>query len=125
MSASTDYDVAIIGAGIAGSSLALILAKQGLRVIVVEKGKHPRFVIGESMVPSTSYGFEYLATKYGVPEFAAIYHYANLKEAGLTGWPKQHFWFGYNEPGKPVTQDQETSLFTFFPPRGPDIHALR
>ncbi|MEJ7602123.1 MAG: NAD(P)/FAD-dependent oxidoreductase [Kofleriaceae bacterium] len=125
MPVRSQYDVAIIGAGVAGSSLALILANMGLEVLVVEKGKHPRFVIGESTVPSTSYGFEYLGTKYGIPEFQAIYHYTGLKTAGLRGWPKQHFWFGYNEPGKPVRQDQECALFTFFPPRGPDVHTLR
>ena len=124
-SVRSGYDVAIIGSGIAGSSLALVLARQGMRVLVVEKGKHPRFVIGESTVPSTSYGYEYLSEKYGVPEFQALYHYTGLKEAGLCGWPKQHFWFGFNEPGKPLTQDNEVSLFTFFPPRGPDVHAVR
>lgn len=121
----SEYDVAIIGAGIAGSSLALILAKQGLSVCVVEKGKHPRFVIGESTVPSTSYGFEYLGTKYDIPEFSAIYHYTGLKKANVTGWPKQHFWFGYNELGKPLAPQNEASLFTFLPPRGPDVHTLR
>jgi tetracycline 7-halogenase / FADH2 O2-dependent halogenase len=125
MSARNEYDIAIIGAGVAGSSLALILAKMGLRCIVVEKGKHPRFVIGESTVPSTSYSFEYLGTKYGIPEFSSMYHYTGLKGAELTGWPKQHFWFGFNEPGKPVRQDQELTLFTLMPPRGPDVHALR
>ena len=125
MSVRTDYDIVIIGAGIAGSALALILAKQGLKILVVEKGKHPRFVIGESTVPSTSYGFEYLGTKYGIPEFEAIYHYTGLKGAGVTGWPKQHFWFGFNDPGQTVRPQQEVSLFTFFPPRGPDVHALR
>ena len=125
MAARNDYDIAIIGSGIAGSALALILAKQGLRCIVIEKGRHPRFVIGESTVPSTSYSFEYLGTKYDIPEFKALYHYTGLKGAGLTGWPKQHFWFGFNEPDKPVTQDRELSLFTLMPPRGPDIHTLR
>ncbi|MDO8360028.1 MAG: NAD(P)-binding protein [Devosia sp.] len=35
------YDVAIIGTGIGGSTLALVLARQGLRVIVFEGGVHP------------------------------------------------------------------------------------
>ena len=125
MPVRSQYDIAIIGSGIAGSALALVLGKLGLDVIVVEKGKHPRFVIGESTVPSTSYGFEYIGQKYNVPEYEAIYHYTGLKMAGLRGWPKQHFWFGFNRPGEPVPQHQETALFTFFPPRGPDVHALR
>ncbi|HVK85302.1 MAG TPA: NAD(P)/FAD-dependent oxidoreductase [Kofleriaceae bacterium] len=120
-----DYDIAIIGSGIAGSTIGLVLAKQGLRVLVVEKGKHPRFVIGESTVPSTSYTFEYIGAKYDIPEFRAFTHFTGLKTAGLTGWPKQHFWFGFHEPGKAVTQDRELTLFTLMPPRGPDVHTLR
>ena len=40
------YDVAIIGSGIGGSTLAAVLARQGLSVIVFEGGQHPRFTIG-------------------------------------------------------------------------------
>ena len=40
------YDVAIIGSGIGGSTLASVLARQGLKVIVFEGVTHPRFTIG-------------------------------------------------------------------------------
>lgn len=50
----TQYDVAIIGSGIGGSTLAVVLARQGLRVIVFEAGAHPCFTIGESMILETS-----------------------------------------------------------------------
>src|SRR3954465_14962333 len=46
-----DCDIIIIGAGPAGSTSALLLARQGLRVIVLEKAKFPRFHIGESILP--------------------------------------------------------------------------
>src|SRR5215213_1679402 len=45
------YDVIIIGAGPAGSTSALLLARAGFRVIVLEKAKFPRFHIGESILP--------------------------------------------------------------------------
>ena len=50
---ATDYDVLIIGAGPAGSLAAAQLEREGFRLLVVEKQIFPRFVIGESMLPSS------------------------------------------------------------------------
>jgi len=46
-----EYDVAIVGAGPAGTTTAGLLAKQGYRVLVIEREKFPRYHIGESLVP--------------------------------------------------------------------------
>ena len=47
-------DVAIIGAGPAGAIAAGCLAKKGKKVVVLEKERFPRFVIGESLLPRTN-----------------------------------------------------------------------
>ena len=44
-------DLAIIGAGPAGSVVAANLARRGHHVIVLERQKFPRFSIGESLLP--------------------------------------------------------------------------
>ncbi len=46
-----EADVAIIGAGPAGSALATYLAREGKRVVIFEREKFPRFRIGESLLP--------------------------------------------------------------------------
>ena len=48
---SDPYDVAVIGGGPAGSTVATLLARQGRRVALIEKARHPRFHIGESLLP--------------------------------------------------------------------------
>lgn len=48
---SGQYDVAIIGGGPAGATAAAFLALRGRRVLVLEKSAHPRFHIGESLLP--------------------------------------------------------------------------
>ena len=51
MSAPTQYDVIVIGAGPAGSTAAALLAEKGRHVLVLEKEKFPRYHIGESLMP--------------------------------------------------------------------------
>jgi flavin-dependent dehydrogenase len=53
-------DVAVIGGGPAGSTAAALLARRGHRVIALEKAHHPRFHIGESLLPMNLPLFERL-----------------------------------------------------------------
>ncbi len=53
-------DVAVIGGGPAGSTAAALLARRGYKVIALEKAHHPRFHIGESLLPMNLPIFERL-----------------------------------------------------------------
>ena len=46
MSALRDTDLAIVGSGFGGSILAMVARRLGYRVMLLERGRHPRFAIG-------------------------------------------------------------------------------
>jgi FADH2 O2-dependent halogenase len=66
-------DVAIVGSGFAGSLLARILATLGRDVVLLERGTHPRFAIGESTTPLANLSLERIARRYGLRD---CYHLA-------------------------------------------------
>ncbi len=53
-----DFDVAIIGGGPAGSSMAAYLAKAGVSCVLFERELFPRPHVGESLVPSSTRVFK-------------------------------------------------------------------
>ncbi len=61
-------DVAIVGSGYAGSLMARVLAVQGYDVVLLERGTHPRFAIGESTTPLGNLSLERLAQRYGLAD---------------------------------------------------------
>jgi flavin-dependent dehydrogenase len=82
MSGST-CDVAVIGGGPAGATVAALLAERGWRVAVLEKDRHPRFHIGESLLPHNNPLFERLGVLEEVrriglvkngAQFCSMYH---------------------------------------------------
>ncbi len=72
-------DVAIIGAGPGGATLAALLAGNGWDVLVLEKAHHPRFHIGESLLPANVALFERLGVlekvrELGLPKSGADFN---------------------------------------------------
>ncbi|MBE0681564.1 MAG: tryptophan 7-halogenase [Anaerolineales bacterium] len=119
------YDVAIIGSGIGGSTLASVLARQGLSVIVFEGGTHPRFTIGESMILETSEAMRALAEFYDVPELAYYSSENYYQNIGTQHGVKRHFSFVHHTAGQHV--NVEKSLQAVIPrlPYGHEIHITR
>ncbi len=67
-----NFDFIIVGSGFGGSIMAMILRRHRKSVAMLEKGKHPRFAIGESSTPLANLLLEELARKYDLPDLAAL-----------------------------------------------------
>ncbi|MBS1212755.1 MAG: hypothetical protein H6R26_1372 [Proteobacteria bacterium] len=52
MDRDEQFDVVVIGGGPGGASAAILLAKAGKRVVLLERARFPRFQIGESLLPA-------------------------------------------------------------------------
>ena len=66
------YEIAIIGSGFAGSLLARVLTKIGYDVVLLERGTHPRFAIGESSTPLANLSLERIGLRYGLDDCYAL-----------------------------------------------------
>ncbi|SEQ07778.1 FADH2 O2-dependent halogenase [Streptomyces sp. yr375] len=95
------HDVVILGSGIAGSTLGAVLARSGASVLIADAGTHPRFAVGESMIPQLVSWLQVLAERYDVPEFEALTDVTaiNTKVSNTFG-RKQHFGFMLHRPGQ-------------------------
>ena len=65
-------DLAIVGSGFSGSLLALIARRLGRSVVLLERGRHPRFAIGESSSPLANLLLEELARRYDLPRLRPL-----------------------------------------------------
>jgi len=56
-------DVLVVGGGPAGATISALLAERGRDVVMMEKAHHPRFHIGESLLPANAQLFDRLGVR--------------------------------------------------------------
>src|SRR3954467_592363 len=105
------HDLAIIGSGFGGALTAMIARQLGLSVLLLERGTHPRFAIGESTSPLTNLLLEQLAVQYDLPRLVPFTEYGKWQRAypeigcGL----KRGFSFSAHTAGQPFTSREDRS----------------
>jgi FADH2 O2-dependent halogenase len=104
-----DADVAIVGSGFAGSLTALCLHQRGKRVVLVERGRHPRFVIGESSTPLASLLLEELADRYDLPRIRPFSKWGTWQRTrpDVACGLKRGFTFLFHRPGEPFNDESD------------------
>lgn len=87
MDTPNETDVLVIGGGPGGSSAAITLAQLGRRVSVLEKARHPRFHIGESLLPAN------------LPLMARLGVLERVRAIGMQKWGAEFYskWHGRGE----------------------------
>lgn len=119
------YDVAILGAGMAGAMLGAVLARNGVRVLLLDAGTHPRFAVGESTIPYTSAMTKIVAARYQVPEIEALVGFSNVHDQVTTMCgQKQNFGFIYHRDGQPQVPDEVNQL-VISARQGTETHMFR
>ena len=101
---SESWDIAIVGSGFAGSLLAMVARRLGRSVVLIEKGTHPRVVIGESSTPLSNLLLEDLATRYNLPALAPLSKWGSWRRTypELACGLKRGFTFHHHILGKPA-----------------------
>jgi tetracycline 7-halogenase / FADH2 O2-dependent halogenase len=106
---SADYDIAVVGSGFAGSLLAMISRRLGHSVVLLERGKHPRFAIGESSTPLSNLLLEELSVRYHLPNLTPLSKWGTWQEKypDVSCGLKRGFTFYHHEPGRRAARDPE------------------
>ncbi len=117
MQSDKHFDTIILGSGISGTALASILAQQGFRVLLLEKGTHPRFAIGESMLPQTSMWMWIVGERFGVPEMKNLTNAKAVQQhVSSSCGVKRNIGFVYHREGETQNPNDGHQLI---PPENP------
>jgi flavin-dependent dehydrogenase len=91
------YDIVIIGGGPAGATCGALLARQGRKVLILERSKFPRFHIGESLMPESYWVFKRLGMLPKLKNSPFVKKYS-VQFVNATGKESQPFYFDEMNP---------------------------
>ncbi len=115
-----EHDLLIVGSGFGGTLLAMIARRLGLRVLILERGRHPRFAIGESSTPLAGLLWEEIARDHDLPRLLPLSKWGTWQAARpeLPAGIKRGFSFVHHVPGadwRPAPDRSNTLLVAASP----------
>jgi tetracycline 7-halogenase / FADH2 O2-dependent halogenase len=91
--------------------LAAVLARNGVRVVLLDAAVHPRFAVGESTIPFTSGMTRIIADRYQVPEIRPLSSFRGVqRHVSRNCGRKQNFGFIYHRDGESHNPEQVNQL---------------
>ncbi|CAM5470342.1 Halogenase OS=Streptomyces fumanus OX=67302 GN=GCM10018772_63340 PE=3 SV=1 [Streptomyces fumanus] len=123
-----EFDVAIVGGRHRQGTTMRgdVLARHGVRALLLEGSGHPRFAIGESTVPEPRSACGYWPSGTSVPELEHLATNAALRRhVSSNCGVKRNFSFVHHREGEPARADECNQYPTWGPPLGPDSHYFR
>ncbi len=106
---SQRYDVAILGSSFSGSILAAVLASQGMYVLMLDRGQHPRFAIGESSTPNADFLLEAIAKRWNLTSLLPLARWGTWQASypQLTAGKKRGFSYFAHHSGQPFSDNDQ------------------
>ncbi len=97
------FQVVVVGSGFAGSLIAMIARRLGFSVALIERGRHPRFAIGESSTPLANLLLEEIAREHDLPFLRPLCKWGSWQQAypHLACGLKRGFTFYHHQLGQP------------------------
>ena len=106
---NADFDIAVVGSGFGGSLMAMIARRLGRSVILLERGRHPRFVIGESSTPLANLLLGELSRGYDLPRLLPLAQWGTWQKTHpqIACGLKRGFTFYHHPFGRPFAANPE------------------
>ncbi len=100
MAIPKEIEVVILGGGPAGSTTGMVLAREGIPSILIESDRHPRFHVGESLLPHSLPMFDRLDLHEAIRALPRTLVKPGATFCSHDGSEKSDFWF--DESSAPV-----------------------
>ena len=112
-----EADIAVVGGGFGGALMAMVARRLGPSVVLIERGRHPRFAIGESSTPLANLLLQQIAEEYDLPQLLPLRRWGEWQRehpeigCGL----KRGFSFFHHTLGQAFSDDDQRRIMPVSP----------